>query len=691
MNNHENIEQNSPTERKTELNEEVSLDVNKKLTRPKLQRTPEQKRQTLEAGKALIDKLANKLNRHTKRNLNVSHINHSLYHLLCNPYTFVNAYVIISKNKGALTEGVKQDKEINKFFGQSNAISIANEFREQKYKWQPVRRVMIPKPGKTTKRPIDTPTQKDRIVQEAIRGILEAIYEPEFRALEKLSKGLCSNYGFRPGRSTWEAIDMIQTHGKNSTQAIEGDIAGAYNNVNHGVLLSILGRRIKDKKFLKVIKGMLESGIMHKGRFTHSLTGTPQGGIVSPLLFNIYMFEFDKYIYNTFIVPSELTTKAVNNPLFKKYAYRKQLALASYRKAKGTTEAKAKRKELMEIIKLGFAEPSQIPESLPKISVFARYADDWVLTITGPMSNAISTKEQIAEFLDKTLHLQLDPIKTAITRIEDGFNFLGFHLQRWSTDQIKLTYTTRKDNKTGTISRFPKRTTSRQIYTSIDNKRVLTNLTRKHFCSGPDYFPVSQPSWSLLDEFEIVLKYRQVFVGLVNYYRNVRYTRLLNRVSYILHYSCAKTIAHRQKITIAKVFKKYGKNLNITRDVFTSKQLKQRTTSFIPWPEIKSSISPSVYNSDPDYDPFKTTTRFRTKFKIYFCCCICLSEREVALHHINSIRSIKDKKRDQFQYFRSILNRVQIPVCRNCHKDITYGRYSDKSPVEFYDEFLARF
>jgi len=151
---------------------------------------------------------------------------------------------------------------------------------------------------------LDVPTQSDRIVQEAIRRILEAIYEPVFKELGRDTKNLSNNYGFRPKYSTWSVLEKIEKHAKRCTTVIEKDIVSAYNNVDHGIFLNILWERIKDKKFLRFIKNMLKSGIMDDKRYEHSLNGTPQGGIVSPLLFNVYMLGFDEYVYKKeFIAP----------------------------------------------------------------------------------------------------------------------------------------------------------------------------------------------------------------------------------------------------------------------------------------------------------------------------------------------------------------------------------------------------
>jgi retron-type reverse transcriptase len=200
------------------------------------------------------------------RNEDTKHINHKIYHLLCDPFIYVNAYAKISKNPGALTKGIKSDEEIMTFFGKSNAEKIANKFKTKNYSWKPTRRTWIPKPGKNKLRPIDTPTQEDRIVQEAIRGILESIFEPEFREFETQNEFLCTNYGFRPNQSTWKAANALKIFGQATIYGIEGHISGAYNNVDHDILINLLNKRIKDKKFIEVISKLLKSDIMEENK-----------------------------------------------------------------------------------------------------------------------------------------------------------------------------------------------------------------------------------------------------------------------------------------------------------------------------------------------------------------------------------------------------------------------------------------
>ena len=182
----------------------------------------------------LISKESAYLTKHVNRNSNTKHINHKRYHLLEKPFTIINAYAKISKNKGALTEGFN-DENIMNYFGKANAELICKKLKTKNDQWQPVRRTWIPKPGKSKLRPIDTPTQENRIVQEAIRGILESIYEPVFQEFEKMTKMAWTNLGFRIGKNTWTALNNIKMKTGAPNFAIEGDIVSAYNSVDHDI------------------------------------------------------------------------------------------------------------------------------------------------------------------------------------------------------------------------------------------------------------------------------------------------------------------------------------------------------------------------------------------------------------------------------------------------------------------------
>jgi len=524
-----------------------------------------------------------KFTRHTFKNQNTTHINYKIYHLLGDPFTFVNAYTKISKNDGALTKGVSSDEEMTKFFGQIQAESIAKKFRSNSYKFKPAhinyKRVWIPKPGKNKKRPVDTPTQEDRIVQEAIRGILEAIYEPEFKEFESANNLRCTNFGFRPVKSTFDACTALKMHGQKTNMVIEGDIKSAYNSINHDILINILGRRIKDKKFINVIRELLRSGTMDDGKFEHSLCGTPQGGIVSPLLFNIYMFEFDKFIYNQIFPTIETNIVRVRNPEHANLGYEMKTLRAKIKNA-DTESRKTLKKKYKAIEQYRFKIPSYQIKSLSKSCVFTRYADDWVFTFTGNLEEASKIRDILSDFLETQLKLTLDEDKTLITKLTSGFNFLGFSLRMGSPENMKIMKTYQPALQKRTL----RTTTSRKINIYPDKDRILSRMVEKGFCRKQDLMPIGIRSWSLFEEFDIVLKYRQIMVGMFDYYSKCDSKRILYRMEYLLRYSCAKTIATRKRITMSQVFKRYGKSLEVNRVIKTTKGQKIHTTHF---PSVK--------------------------------------------------------------------------------------------------------
>lgn len=510
---------------------------------------------------AQIKKLSYQLNRHTQRNLDTNHINHKIQHLLHDPFTFINAYTKISKNKRALTKGYT-DEQIMQLFGQNKVESIAKKIKENSYQFKPVKRTWISKPGKKKKRPIDVPTQSDRIVQEAIRGILEAIYEPIFQEHGKTTKNLNNNYGFRPQQSCWSAIEKLKLHSKGCNLIIKGDIVSAYNNVNHNILLKILQKRIKDKKFLNLIRNMLKSGIMDDKRYEHSLNGTSQENIVSPLLFNIYMFELDKYIYEEFIIPI-------------------------------LNQNKKKQK-----IKYN---------NLKKGAVYVRYADEWVLAMTCTKKEAIIAKEKIADFLNNYLKMQLDDDKTKITFASDGYKFLGFEI-RLSIKNPKLKRVLLK-NTNGKYIQTLKRTTSRQLTIEPDSDRILKRLIALKMCNK-QYMPKGKPIWRSYNEFQIVQKYAQIMKGIYNYYKPCKRLSRLYHVSYILQYSCAKTIAGRKGKSLPQVLKQYGLNLRITETIKNRKgETKNKVQNFldiVTLKKIDSKKDPNKnFQTGISSDPFR--------------------------------------------------------------------------------------
>jgi RNA-directed DNA polymerase len=298
----------------------------------------------------------------------------NLYSLMHWDYWIECATQTVLARPGSSTAGIDGTTRDNfKVNYQEETQKLVVSLKEKTYEPQPVRRVYIPK-SKRKKRPLGIPVLRDRIVQEALRAILDPIYETDFRQ---------HSYGFRKGRRTMDAIAVTMSLTNPSNRyyyAIEGDIKSYFDNVHHRKLLSILKKRIADRDILDLIWKLLKAGVMEEGLFARTKTGVPQGGVVSPLLANVYLNEFDKWAEEKWhLTPYEQQK-------------RRKAGLGNYR--------------------------------------LIRYADDFVVLSNDRIEGVRQAKQEIRDFLANELHLELSEEKTHITHVNDGFDFLGFHIQR---------------------------------------------------------------------------------------------------------------------------------------------------------------------------------------------------------------------------------------------------------------------
>jgi RNA-directed DNA polymerase len=304
-----------------------------------------------------------------------------LYHLICGEDWLRSALEKVLSNSGSRTSGVdkisrkdlKEDEQKIAF-----VQTLRAELKGGAYRPQPVRRRWIPK-ANGKQRPLGIPTIKDRVVQQTLKMLLEPIWESDFLD--------CSN-GFRPGRRTMDNIRVCRSRITTQNKflwVVEGDIKGCFDHVQHEILLRLVGQRVQDKRILTLIEAMLKAGMMENGLFQHTEEGTPQGGILSPLLANIYLHQFDLWWWE-------------------KYG-----KLSLYEKAKRR--------------KAGIGN-----------CILTRYADDFILLCNGPKAEAEKIREEARQMLWDKLRLELSLEKTHITHVTDGFDFLGYHLE-WKLPQ----------------------------------------------------------------------------------------------------------------------------------------------------------------------------------------------------------------------------------------------------------------
>lgn len=319
-----------------------------------------------------VDKMQKKLAIWADRD--PDHRFYDLYNLLYDEDWLYRAYRAVKSNSGSKTAGIDglPMSDFEKSL-QGNLERLARSLKGETYDPKPVRRTYIPK-GDGRKRPLGVPTVRDRIVQEALRMVLEPIYEADFSQY---------SFGFRPGRSTMDVFQVVKMATAEKHKyfwVIDADIEGFFDNVDHQTLEQIMQSRIKDQQIRDLVWDFLRAGVMEEGTFRHSMLGTPQGGIVSPLLANIYLNELDQWA--------------------RQFTDRSTSERAKYRRnGEGNW-------------------------------IYVRYADDFLLFSNGKKPEVERMEGRLRNYLDQRLSLQLSPRKTEIVHVNDGFDFLGFHAER---------------------------------------------------------------------------------------------------------------------------------------------------------------------------------------------------------------------------------------------------------------------
>jgi len=312
-----------------------------------------------------------------------------LFNIVCDRGTLAHAWQRLARNKGSNTPGtdrVTRKRVEERPDGVAGFLEdIRQDLRRGTYQPQPVRQRLIPKPGKPGKfRPLGIPTLKDRLVQMALKLVLEPIFEADFYP---------TSYGFRPGRSTHDALARVR-HKLNPTSAgpsrtrfvIEGDIKGCFDAIDHHVLMDRVRRRIRDRKVLRLVLAFLKADIMIEGSLRHPVTGTPQGGIISPLLANVTLTAID-----------ERYRRWVPNPRDRTRERAQQRLQSDYKRGRP-----------------GF--------------YVVRYADDFVVLVQGTQQDADQERQALAQFLKEELRMELSMEKTKITDVREGFDFLGYRI-----------------------------------------------------------------------------------------------------------------------------------------------------------------------------------------------------------------------------------------------------------------------
>ena len=583
--------------------------------------------------------------------------NRDLYRLVCNPDLLIIAYERIKSNPGNMTKGT--DGETLDGISAFSLDNLVKDLRSEAFQFKPTRRHHIPK-GNGKMRPLGIPSPRDKVVQEAMRLILEAIYDSP-----KGPTFVPQSHGFREGHSTHTAIHQIKFKWGAPNWVIEGDIKSFFDEIDHSILIQILRKRIHDERFLCLIQKALKAGYMEDDQFVSSKIGTPQGSIISPILANIYLHEFD-LVVKEWIGELSNTVKKRPNPLYRSLVRKRENRM---KKSGGviTEEIKSLTKQIRQTPAPDHYDPNSIRVS------YVRYADDWIIGITGPKSLALELRERAKAFLFEKLSLTLSMEKTKITNLrKDKVSFLGFDLWVPSPKQAKVT-----EFVQGDFSMKRRASHGANIKISIPLRTVVNRLREKGFCDEA-YFPIHHKYLLAQNKDQIVAQYNAVLRGITNYYAACDNFHQLSWVEYILRFSLAKTLANKERTSMRKQFRKRGKYLTVTKEIGDKKM----SVRLVEFRDLKRNSFSSIKQ---DYDRIFNLHTIRQKSKLGITECAikdCSSGKVVEMHHVKHIRKM-GKKVSGFTKLMANINRKQIPLCSDCHRKVHSGKYDGLSLNSF--------
>lgn len=575
-----------------------------------------------------------------------------LYRYLLRPDIYFVAYKNLYANNGAATKGVNEDTADG--FSEAKIDSIIKALADETYQPMPVRRTYIQKKNNRKKlRPLGIPTFTDKLVQEVLRMILEAVYEPIF---------LDVSHGFRPKRSCHTALKQLRREFNGTRWFVEGDIKGCFDNINHAVLVGLLSNKIKDAQITKLIYKFLKAGYLENWQYHKTYSGTPQGGIISPLLANIYLHELDKFVMK---LKSEFDTPGVGQITPEYRELHNEIKRLSHRLTKVTgeeremvlAEYKSKRQKLMTI-------PCTAQND--KKLKYVRYADDFLIAVKGNREDCQWIKSKLAEFIGDTLKMELSEDKTLITHSSKCARFLGYDVRVRRSGKIKR----------GGPGHVKMRTLNGgvELLVPLNDKIRQFVFTKGVAIQKEDgsMFPVHRKYLVGLTDLEIVSVYNAELRGICNYYGMASNFCKLHYFAYLMEYSCLKTLASKHKTSLSKIIDKFNDGTGKWGVPYETK-LGNKRRYFANYADCKGKGSATDYisNAAVVYGYAVNTLENRLKAKVCELCGTTESDH-YEVHHINKLKNLKGKERWEIAMIAK--HRKTLVVCRDCHRSIIHKK-----------------
>lgn len=566
-----------------------------------------------------------------------------LYRQLFNQELYLKAYAKLYPNKGALTPGATTGTVDG--MSVTRISQIVEELRYERFRWTPAKRTYIPKRDGKSKRPLGIPTWKDKLVQEIIRMLLEAYYEP------RLSN---NSHGFRPNRGCHTALETIRSVHKGTRWIIEGDISKCFDCLNHEVLISILRESIDDERLISLIENLLKAGYLEDWKWNTTPSGTPQGGVLSPLLSNIYLDKLDKFVERVLIPEYTRGEARKRNPEFRHYEYKKRLA-----KLKGNRKA--------------YQLYDQKQHSVPSLDThdpdyrrlqYVRYADDFLLSFAGPKQEAEEIKQRLTTFLKDELKLELSQAKTLITHgATEKAKFLGYQIQVQYTD-------TWRDSR-------GQRNANGRIALKLPDE-VLQELCNRYMRNGK---PIHRGELIMNSDYDIIARYQSEYRGYVQYYVLAQNVHRLNRLRWVMETSLLKTLANKYKSTVKLMSKRYQAEISTKHGTMRGLRVvierEGKKPLIAEFGGIPLRTSNHVENITDGIVRLGTNHSELVQRLLANECEMCGTHTDIEVHHIRKLADVTKPGRNEkplWVHRMATLRRKTLIVCEACHDAIHNGK-----------------
>ena len=556
-----------------------------------------------------------------------------LYRQLFNKDLYYLAYGNIYSNKGAMTPGASEETADG--MSEEKIEQIIGLMRQEKYRFSPARRVYIPKKnGKL--RPLGMPTWSDKLVGEVVRLLLEAFYEPQFSD---------TSHGFRKFRGCHTALREINNTWTGTAWFVEGDISDCFGSLDHEILLGILAEKIRDNRFLRLIRNMLKAGYLEDWTYRDTLSGVPQGGTVSPILSNVYLDKLDKFVEQELIPQYTRGATRAANP-----AYRQADALL--RRARRRGDRAEARRLFLEMRALPSTDPMDPGYRRLK---YIRYADDHILGFTGPKAEAEEIKARLAEFLRETLGLELNQQKTLITHARSQrARFLGYDI----TVQ-----------HSGTKISNGRRSANGKIALKVPPDVIRAQCARYRNHGKPWHRSRLQN----LDDYDIIRVYGAEYRGVVNYYLLAKDAWRLRTLRWNAETSMLKTLAAKHQSTVSKMAARHKAKAETGDGPRTCFEARRRRRGK---PDLVARFGGIILRQDRRAvitEPVPVRVRVPRRELLARLrqreCELCETGTTVAVHQVAGIRELGKPKTGQpaWAALMAKMRRKTLIVCSPCH------------------------